>query len=89
MKYIATLTGRANDDLAVDSVTEEELYDLRRDPAERQNLASQISQNLQSFRRQLRGYLDEARRFRVGRQRDPVVLDDAVRERLRSLGYVQ
>jgi len=88
-KYIATLTGPPGDDLAVDRIFREELYDLTRDPAEKQNLLSQGSRNVESFRRRLRGYLEEARRFRAGGQGGAVVLDERSRERLRSLGYVQ
>jgi len=89
LKYIATLTGPANDELAVDTIIREELYHLGRDPAERENLLAQGSPSVEGLRRQLRRYLEEARRFRASRQGEAVVLDEVLQERLRSLGYVQ
>jgi len=87
-KYIATLAGEEQGD---DNVTEEELYDLVNDPGEGANMINEpsLAGRREAFRRDLRAFLDEAKRFRAGQDGEEVVVDEAVQERLKALGYVQ
>lgn len=88
MKYIATFAGRADDPLSIDAMLQEELYDLATDPQEKDNL--ETSRHMKDFRRELRAHLEEARKFRAERHKGgAVVMDELVKERLRSLGYIQ
>jgi len=87
LKYIATLHAPTVDDLYVAEIRDEELYDLRSDPGEKENIIAESSQSL-IYRDELRAYLAEARRVRSERRGEKVILDDAVRERLKALGYL-
>ena len=80
------------------SVETEELFDLSKDPDERENLlslspasaADSSSPGLSSlapFRAALRSFLESAKAARALRQGEAVELDDATIEKLRSLGY--
>jgi hypothetical protein len=70
-------------------IRREELFDLARDPGEENDLAGQTPLALDSFRRELRAYIDETRRLGASTQPgDGVTLDEETRERLRSLGYI-
>jgi arylsulfatase A-like enzyme len=90
-KYVATLSGPTGDDLGVNSVDDEELYDLVADPLERRNLLENGGEDGRSlaspFRAALRSFLDAAKAARALRQGEAVELDDATIEKLRSLGY--
>jgi arylsulfatase A-like enzyme len=86
-KYIATLSGPPGDDLGVNEVESEELYDLVNDPGERENLAGRDSASLNRFRGELRSFLEAARTARSLRRGDAVELDDETLEKLKSLGY--
>ncbi|MFQ5792873.1 MAG: sulfatase, partial [Acidobacteriota bacterium] len=92
LKYIATLAGPAGDELGATEITQEELYDLTRDPAEQNNLIAKSPHRAKSLATRLRGdlraFLDEARRLRAKRRGEEVLLDESTRERLRSLGYI-
>jgi arylsulfatase A-like enzyme len=63
-----------------------ELYDLARDPGERDNLAGRAPETLQ----ELRAHLDDWSRDSNARGPDPqAAMGDEVRERLAALGYVE
>ncbi len=71
----------------------EELYDLARDPGERDDRAADDSDRTRALRQALLGRLEEARalRARLGLGAPPPArprVDDEHTERLRSLGYV-
>jgi arylsulfatase A-like enzyme len=88
-KYIATLSGPPGDDLGATEVAREEIYDLVKDPGERDDLFGRDEGSLNRFRAELRSFLETARTARSLRQGDPVVLDDATLEKLKTLGYTQ
>ena len=88
LKYIAILRAPTTDDLYVSEIQEEELYDLRSDPGEKENIIADSSQSL-VFRGELKAYLAEARRLRSQKRGEEVILDEDVRERLRALGYIE
>ncbi len=88
-KYIATLSGPAGDDLGATEVEREELYDLVKDPGEREDLLGRDEESLNRFRAELRSFLEVARTARALRQGDPVVLDEESLEKLKTLGYTQ
>jgi arylsulfatase A-like enzyme len=87
-KYIATLSGPPGDDLGVAEVENEELYDLEKDPLERENVLGDVDA-VNRFRAELRSFLEAARAARSMRQGEPVMLDDDALEKLKSLGYTQ
>ena len=88
LKYIATFEASADDDLTIDKMRKEELYDLVLDPGEKNNL--QTPSHMEAFRRQLQAHLESAREFRADRdQGGQVVIDEDVLEQLRALGYLQ
>ena len=86
-KYIVTFRIGA-DELAVGEITDEEIYDLTRDPGELQNLIVESQSEADSLRRGIHAYLQDARAHRSGSQGATVNEDDTIRERLRSLGYL-
>lgn len=88
-KYIATFRTDADTELEIIERLDEELYDLVADPNEMKNLADEASNLVDGFRNGLDVYLEEARTFRSWRQGDAVIEDEAIRERLRALGYLQ
>ena len=88
LKYIATFEASADDDLTIDKIKKEELYDLAVDPGEKNSM--QTPRHMEAFRRRLRAHLESAREFRADRaEGGRVVIDEDVREQLRALGYVQ
>jgi len=87
LKYIATLTSSSND-LGRLELREEELYRFLEDPAEQKNIQHDSLSLIDTFRRELRGYLTDARKLRANRQSRPVTLDETDKEKLRSLGYI-
>ena len=88
-KYIATLVGPTGDPLAARDITHEELYDLLADPSENNNLAADLrfETRLSLFRRDLRDFLEEARKLRSERQGREILLEEDVLRKLESLGY--
>ena len=87
LKYIATFrTGP--EELTVEELVGEELYDLTRDPGETRNLALDAPPALDDFRRGLSAYLEESRVYRAFEQGDAIIEDDAIRKRLEALGYI-
>ena len=86
-KYIGTLSGPPGDDLGVSEVQTEELYDVVKDPGERENLLGRETDSLHRFRGELRSFLEAARTARSLRRGDAVSLDDETLEKLKSLGY--
>ena len=87
-KYIATLEGSALEDLDIETIRDEELYDLQDDPAEAVNLAPHSEATLRSFRQGLEAYLAEAKQSRSTRRGQEVVMDELLQERLETLGYI-
>jgi len=88
MKYIATFRAEPGDDLAIGEITQEELYDLTADPEEKNNLGA--SDDMTAFRKALRAHLEAARSFRADQESGgTVVIDEAVRDELKALGYLQ
>jgi arylsulfatase len=86
-KYIVTLSGPPGDDLGVEKVEKEELYDVAADPRERENLLSADAETANRFRAELRSFLAAARTARALRKGDAVELDTETLEKLKSLGY--
>ena len=86
LKYIATLSGPV-DDLGVSELSREELYDLKSDPEERDNLLPSDESRAHPFRAELRAFLAAAKAARSLRSGEAVELDEATLEKLRSLGY--
>jgi arylsulfatase A-like enzyme len=87
LKYIATFAA-GDDNVTIEKMIKEELYSLVSDPGELRSLDE--ADHLESFRRQLRSYLEEAgAHLARSRKGDAVVMDDEVAERLRSLGYIK
>ena len=87
LKYVATLSGPVGDDLGVNEVSNEELYQLTSDPDEKNNLLPGDDARAQAFRAELRSFLDTARAARSLRGSEAVELDDQTRRKLESLGY--
>jgi hypothetical protein len=76
-----------------DEPVREELYDLSRDPLERQDLSADSPEQLASMRAVLRDYLDSAKlssagERSAGRESAPEFSAETL-ERLRALGYRQ
>jgi arylsulfatase A-like enzyme len=86
-KYVATLSGPGAHELDATTVESEELYDIGKDPGERENLSGREGDALGRFRAELRSYLDAARSARSLRKGEAVELDEETLEKLRSLGY--
>ena len=89
LKYVATLSGPMGDDLGVSELSREELYDLKSDPEERENLLPSDESRAHPFRAELRAFLDAAKAARSLRSGEAVELDETTLEKLRSLGYTQ
>ena len=70
-----------------ESDLEIELFDLERDPREKERLDALGSR--EALESRLAAYLAEADARRGGKKRPPVELDPEDLERLRSLGYVK
>jgi arylsulfatase A-like enzyme len=88
LKYIATLSAPAGEELGIGHLSEEELYDLLADPREQLNLLPGASRDVASYRDRLQAYLQLVSEHRRARDGQEVELDEATKERLRSLGYV-
>ena len=88
LKYIVTLAGERGDERFVSEVVNEELYDLSRDPHEKTNLLPDVALDIGGMRRATRDLIDKARFLQADRRGQEVVLDDALREQLKALGYV-
>ncbi|MBI2881935.1 MAG: sulfatase, partial [Candidatus Tectomicrobia bacterium] len=65
----------------------ESLYDITKDPGERENLAGREPALGREMDQKLKGALDAARKGAVPQEK--VTLDPATEERLRSLGYIE
>jgi arylsulfatase A-like enzyme len=87
-KYIATFRTTAESAITIGEILDEELYDLTRDPDEMRNLLEGSGVDTGPYQQQLRAYLSEAREFERGRMGEEVILDDAIEEQLKALGYV-
>ncbi|MFQ5793163.1 MAG: sulfatase-like hydrolase/transferase, partial [Acidobacteriota bacterium] len=88
LKYIATFAGEIGDEKFVSELLREELYDLSRDPLERENLLPQALGKIGLLRREVRRFLDEARRSKAAQQGQKIVLDEELIEQLKALGYL-
>ena len=87
-KYIGTFrTGE--DELSVEEIARDELYDLVRDPDEMHNIILQAPQHREAYRRNLGAYLDEARIYRSWKEGEAITENESIRDRLRALGYLQ
>jgi len=89
LKYVATFAGDLDDEKFVSRLVEEELYDLSADPGERQNLLPGGAAKIGSLRGQVRDYLETVRQRRTEGGGGRILLDEALEEKLRALGYVQ
>jgi arylsulfatase A-like enzyme len=86
-KYFATLAKK--DSEVPTDILEEKLFNLDEDPGELEDLSAEDPAKMEDFRRRLRAYLAVAADS-VGEQDvEPVELDEATRESLRSLGYIK
>lgn len=88
LKYIVRFDTRPGDEFSIGTVTREQLYDLGRDPFERDDLASVDPPVLDSFRSRLKAYLQMAREHRQGRTTEEITLDETTLDELRAIGYV-
>jgi hypothetical protein len=89
LKYFATLA-KAEDESEIPSeILEERLFNLDDDPGELTDLLTEEASAADGFRRRLRDYLAVAEGLRGGQDTEEVELDEATRERLRSLGYIK
>jgi arylsulfatase A-like enzyme len=88
LKYIVTMKGAVGDERFVSEVVQEELYDLSRDPEERTNLLPDAARDLGNLRAEARTFVDQARILRAERRGQEIVLDEALEEQLRALGYI-
>jgi arylsulfatase A-like enzyme len=91
LKYFATLEKPDSASEIPSKILEECLYNLDDDPGELKDLLTEESSApaLERFRRRLRDYLAVAADLQAGQDDEPVELDEATRERLRSLGYIK
>jgi arylsulfatase A-like enzyme len=81
---------RSEEERALMSGSEYELYDLDADPAESENLASQHPEILERLRQELNNwYLENTRRAEIGPELDLESLDPRSREMLKALGYLE
>ena len=80
--------GWRENQITVEELVGEELYDLTRDPGESRNLALEAPPALDDFRRGLSAYLEASRVYRAFEHGDAIIEDDALRERLEALGYI-
>ena len=88
-KYIATFRSHTVEDLFSSKMEREELYDLRDDPHEKENLLLESDRNPGSYRKALRAYLAEARRRLSQQHGEEITVDESVLDELRTLGYVE
>lgn len=88
-KYIATFRSRTVADLYSSNIEKEELYDLRNDPREKENLFLESGRSAGSYREVLRAYLEEARRQLLQQRGEEITPDERVLEKLRALGYIE
>ena len=86
-KYIASFRAPTTSELYRSRPIREEVYDLRNDPEETNNLADTSGFELDSFRAALRAYLKAAREL-APYDGDDVALDEKLLEQLRALGYI-
>ena len=87
-KYVATFRADRVAELHGTAPVREELYDLRNDPGEQDNLIDDDDVTARPFRAALRSYLKSARELAPTADGD-VVPDEKLLEELRSLGYVE
>ncbi|MGH9337645.1 MAG: sulfatase-like hydrolase/transferase, partial [Vicinamibacteria bacterium] len=87
-KYIAALEAPTVDDLYSAGIQKEELYDLIQDPGETTNLAGGEEALAKANRKKVLDYLDRARKLRATRKGQDVEIDEELRERLETLGYI-
>lgn len=73
----------------LDSGVHRELYDRRRDPDERVDLAAGEPDRVARFQAALDREFGPERRLRVGGEKEGATLDPEVEERLRALGYIE
>jgi arylsulfatase A-like enzyme len=87
LKYIATFKGEKGTPDFLSHLVREELFDLGRDPGEKNDVLAGTDAGV--FRSRVRAFLDEVRILRgAGHGADTIVLDEETRDRLRSLGYL-
>jgi arylsulfatase len=86
LKYVATFQGQVSDPEFVSRLVREELYDRSLDPGEMKDLTGQ--RDVESFRSDVRRFLEEVRARRASDSSRAIVLDEKMRERLRALGYL-
>lgn len=87
LKYIASFRAATVSELYQIRPTREELYDLARDPGEKSNLIERPGVDPGPFRAALRSYAATARELAPADDGD-IVLDEALMEELRTLGYI-
>lgn len=87
-KYIVSFEGAASEGWPPGELVSEELYDLVADPKERNDLAGSSPLALGPFRQKARAYVDTVHATLATRHTEGLELDEALKERLRSLGYL-
>ena len=87
LKFVANLEGGVRGGWPT-RLSSEELYDLSRDPFERNNIASVVPDRLVSFQRRFHEYMTEAERRRGIHAGSEIVLDEEMIDKLEALGYV-
>ncbi len=86
LKYVATFEGDVSDPEFVSRLVREELYDRSQDPGETNDLFGK--RDAASFQSDTRRFLEEVRARRASDPSRAIVLDEEMRDRLRSLGYL-
>ncbi len=86
-KFIETQYFKTNDHVY-------ELYDLKNDPKEANDLINEMPREAEGYKKQLMDYTQECEKIREsilgpGHVEKPVIMDEETKERMRSLGYLQ
>lgn len=87
-KYIVVIAFEPFEELSLQTVIREELYDLSSDPKEEHNLIEDPPVSLVPFRERLTTYMSAAKLYRAGHEGGTIAIDDDTRRSLEALGYV-
>jgi arylsulfatase A-like enzyme len=87
-KYIAAIPFAPFEELSLEALISEELYDLASDPKEAHNLIEEPPIPLAPFRERLETYLSAAKLYRAGHEGGAIALDEDTRRSLEALGYI-
>jgi arylsulfatase A-like enzyme len=88
LKYVATVSIPAGEEISLDMIQEEELFDLAGDPEEQHDISAKRPESLRTFKKKLLDHLIRSRNIRSIYSGEDVLLDEAMKEQLRNLGYI-